>query len=113
MPQYVLGQFVHFVATALNMLLTFYFWLILIGAVLSWVSPDPRNPIVRFIYGVTEPLLYQVRRRLPFVVVGGLDLSPIVVILGITFVRMVIVEPLHRLAFEIQSTVGALRTPVG
>src|SRR5204863_426703 len=83
---------------ALRLLLTCDFWLIIIGAVLSWVSPDPRNPIVRFIYGVTEPVLYQVRRRLPFVIVGGLDLSPIVVILAIMFAQTVIVQSLRRLA---------------
>jgi YggT family protein len=109
MPQFVLRQFVLFVAQALSMLLNLYFWLIIIGAVLSWVSPDPRNPIVRFIYGVTEPLLYQVRRRLPFVIVGGLDLSPIVVILAIMFAQTVIVQSLRRLALEM----SALRVFVG
>ena len=103
MPQFMLGQFTRFVADALSLLLNFYFWLIIIGAVLSWVSPDPRNPIVRFIYGVTEPVLYQVRRRLPFVIVGGLDLSPIVVILVIMFAQTVIVQSLRRLAFEMSA----------
>src|SRR5438094_6668236 len=103
MPQFVLRQFVLFVAQALNMLLQLYFWLIIIGAVLSWVNPDPRNPIVRFIYGVTEPVLYQVRRRLPFVIVGGLDLSPIVVILAIMFAQTVIVQSLRRLALEMSA----------
>ena len=113
MPLHVLAQFTRFIAWALSQLLSFYFLLIIVGALLSWVSPDPRNPIVRFIYGVTEPLLYQVRRRLPFVIVGGLDLSPIVVILGIMFARMVIVEPLGRLADEIEFKLSALRTFVG
>ena len=109
MPQFMLGQFTRFVADALSLLLNFYFWLIIIGAVLSWVNPDPRNPIVRFIYGVTEPVLYQVRRRLPFVIVGGLDLSPIVVILAIMFAQTVIVQSLRRLALEM----SALRVFVG
>ena len=103
MPQYVLAQFTRFIADALSLLLNFYFWLIIIGAVLSWVSPDPRNPIVRFIYGVTEPVLYQVRRHLPFVIVGGLDLSPIVVILVIMFAQTVIVQSLRRLVFEMSA----------
>src|SRR5204862_6197814 len=109
MPQFMLGQFTRFVADALSLLLNFYFWLIIIGAVLSWVSPDPRNPIVRFIYGVTEPVLYQVRRRLPFVIVGGLDLSPIVVILAIMFAQTVIVQSLRRLALGM----SALRVFLG
>ncbi len=109
MLQFVLGRFTFWVADALGLLLNFYFWLIIIGAVLSWVSPDPRNPIVRFIYGVTEPVLYQVRRRLPFVIVGGLDLSPILVILAIMFAQTVIVQSLRRLALEM----SALRVFVG
>jgi YggT family protein len=113
MPQFILGQFVHFIASALSLLLNFYFWLIIIGALLSWVSPDPRNPIVRFIYGVTEPVLYHIRRRLPFVIVGGLDLSPIVVILGILFAQTVIVESLRLLAYDIQKHASALRAVVG
>jgi len=101
MPQYVLGQFTWFVADALNMLLNLYFWIIVIAAVLSWVSPDPRNPIVRFLYAVTEPVLYQIRRRLPFVYAGGIDFSPLVVILAILFAQRVVVQSLYRLAFQI------------
>jgi YggT family protein len=52
---------------------------------------------------VTEPVLYAVRRRLPFVQTGGIDLSPIVVFLGIWLVRFVVVAPLNRLAFEIRA----------
>jgi YggT family protein len=103
----VLAQFARFIAAALGMLLNTFFWLIIIGAVLSWVNPDPRNPIVRFIHGVTEPALYQVRRRLPFVVVGGLDLSPVVIILCIMFAQMVIVDSLRRLADGIALRAGA------
>src|SRR2546422_8699608 len=97
MPQFMLGQFTRFVADALSLLLNFYFWLIIIGAVLSWGSPDPRNPIVRFIYGVTEPVPYQVRRRLPFVIVRGPHLPPIGVILAIMVAPPVIVQCLRPL----------------
>ena len=103
MLQYMLSQFIAFLAAALDMLLTLYLWILIIGALLTWVSPDPRNPIVRFLYAVTEPVLYAVRRRMPFVQTGGLDLSPIVVILGIMLLRYVVVQPLHRLAFEIRA----------
>src|SRR6185436_11354869 len=102
MPQYMMSQFISFLAAALDMLLTLYLWILIIGALLTWVSPDPRNPIVRFLYSVTEPVLYAVRRRLPFVQAGGIDLSPIVVILGIMLVQYVVVAPLYRLAFDMQ-----------
>jgi YggT family protein len=68
-------------------------WIIIIRAVLSWVSPDPYNPIVRFINNVTEPVLYQIRRRLP-VSFGGIDLSPVVVLLIIVFLQSFVVRSL-------------------
>ena len=108
MPEAVLSGFVRFLADALDMLLNLYVWILLIAAVLTWVSPDPRNPIVRFLYSVTEPVLYAVRRRLPFVQTGGLDLSPLVVMLGIMLVQYVVVAPLRRLAFEIDASLPLL-----
>ena len=71
----------------LSPLLTLYFWLIVISAVLSWVQPDPYNPIVRTIYGLTEPVLDFVREHLP-VQFSGIDFSPIVVILVIELIQM-------------------------
>src|SRR5438094_700224 len=70
---FLLENFIQAVAFTLDSLLSIYFWIVLISALLSWVNPDPRNPIVRFLYGVTEPVLYQIRRRLPFVVAGSRD----------------------------------------
>src|SRR6266850_451632 len=102
MPQFVLGRVILAVATILDSLLSLYFWILVISALLTWVNPDPRNPIVRFLYSVTEPVLYAVRRRMPFVKAGGIDLSPIVVILGIMLLQYVVVAPLRRLAFEMQ-----------
>ena len=101
MPQFILGQVTEFIAWMLDQLLTLYFWIIVISALLSWVNPDPRNPIVRFLYSVTEPVLYQVRRRLPFVYAGGIDFSPILVIFIIVFLQRVVVRSLYELAFRI------------
>ncbi|MBA4356271.1 MAG: hypothetical protein C0405_00940 [Desulfovibrio sp.] len=64
-------------------LLTLYMWVVIISAVLSWVNPDPYNPIVRFLRNITDPVYARIRRALPFIVVGGMDLSPIVVIVAI------------------------------
>ena len=108
MPQFVLRQIIVAVATILDNLLWLYLWMVIISALLSWVNPDPRNPIVRFLYSVTEPVLYQIRRRLPFVFAGGIDFSPLILMLAIQFVRMVLVPSLFRLAFEISTgVVGA------
>lgn len=62
-------------------------WLVIIAAVISWVSPDPRNPIVQFLYRATEPILRPLRRLLPPGRTGGIDLSPIIVILLIFFIE--------------------------
>jgi YggT family protein len=75
-----------FFARILDGFLSIYFWIVIIAAALSWIEPNPYNPIVRFLYGVTEPLFEWVRDHIP-VSFGGLDLSPIVVIVAIAFLR--------------------------
>ncbi len=62
-------------------------WLVIVAAVVSWVNPDPRNPIVQFLYRSTEPILRPFRRILPPGRTGGIDLSPILVILLIFFLK--------------------------
>jgi YggT family protein len=100
----ILRQFTLAVATVLNSLLTLYFWILLAAAVLSWVNPDPNNPIVRFLRAVTDPVLYRVRRALPFVYAGGIDFSPLLVMLAIQFVKIFVVQSLYELALRIPGT---------
>ncbi|ABW68857.1 YggT family protein [Desulfosudis oleivorans] len=94
---FVLANFLMAVARVLDIVLTLYMYVIIAQAVLSWVSPDPYNPIVRFIHNLTEPVLYRVRRLLP-TVFGGFDFSPIVVILGIVFLQAFVVNSLFMMA---------------
>jgi len=94
---FILANFFEAIAVILNYALTFYMWIVIAGAVLSWVSPDPYNPIVRFINMATEPVFYQIRKRLP-VNFGGLDISPIIVILAIIFLQTFVVNSLHGLS---------------
>jgi YggT family protein len=75
-------------------------WLIIGRAILSWVSPDPYNPIVRFLYNVTEPVLGYFRRLLPLQY-GGLDLAPLAVLLVIIFLQKFLVPTLLELALRI------------
>jgi YggT family protein len=70
-----------------------YTWIIVIRALISWVNPDPYNPIVRFLYRVTEPVLRPIRYRLPTLAMG-LDLSPVVVILALQFIDKVLLPSL-------------------
>ncbi len=84
-------------ATLLDLALNIYMWVIIARALLSWVNPDPYNPIVRFLYNITEPVLGAIRRRVPLVF-GGLDLSPLLVIAAIMFLQRFLVATLMDLA---------------
>jgi len=80
-------SFVLFFARVLEELLNVYFWVVIIAALLTWIEPNPYNPIVRFLYSVTEPVFDWVREHLP-VFFGGIDFSPLVVIIAIQFVQV-------------------------
>jgi len=94
---FILANFLNALAYVLSIVLNIYMWLIIARAILSWVNPDPYNPIVRFLYNITEPVLSYVRRRLPLVY-GGLDLSPLLVLLVIAFCNYFVVQTLRDLA---------------
>ncbi|WP_320170166.1 YggT family protein [Maridesulfovibrio sp.] len=87
------------VAKVLSLVLNLYMWVVIISALITWVNPDPYNPIVRFLRSVTEPVFAKVRRYLPFVFIGGFDLSPIVVLLIIQVLDIALVGNLTRLAY--------------
>lgn len=75
-----------FIANTLSSILTIYFWIVIIAALLTWIEPNPYNPIVRFLYSVTEPVFDWIREHLP-VFFGGIDFSPIIVIIVIEFLQ--------------------------
>jgi YggT family protein len=87
------------VARILDILLTLYTWIIIAQAVISWVRPDPYNPIVRFLAGVTEPVLRPIRRRLP-VFFGGFDFSPLIVLLAIIFLQEFFIKTLIQIGMR-------------
>lgn len=93
---FVAGNVLEGIAHVADWVLTLYMWVIIARALISWVNPDPWNPIVRFLERATEPVLSPVRRRLGFGM--GLDLSPIVVILGIIFLQFALVRSLYEMA---------------
>lgn len=93
---FILGNFLLGLAKILQIGLTIYMWIIIAQAVLSWVNPDPYNPIVRFIRQVTDPVLLQIRRRVP-TVFGGIDFSPVIVLLAIIFLQEFLVKSLIQL----------------
>lgn len=98
---FILSNFLISIAKILDIALTLYMWVIIGRAVISWVNPDPYNPIVRFLYAVTEPILSRLRRRLP-VGFGGMDFSPILVILAILFAQSFVVRSIEELAVALR-----------
>jgi len=98
---FVLGNFVYTLANLIELVLNAYLIIVIARAVLSWVNPDPDNPIVRFIHRVTEPVLRPIRDRLPTVAMG-LDLSPMVVLLAIYFLKSFLVGSLHDIAASLR-----------
>ena len=96
---FILGNFLAAVAHIIDIALTVYLWIIVIRAVLSWVNPDPYNPIVRFLYQVTEPVLAPIRRRIPFQGMG-IDWSPMIVLLAIVFLQQFLVPSLIQLSYR-------------
>ena len=94
---FVAANFLHALATVLDTVLYLYMMIIIIRALISWVNPDPYNPIVQFLIGVTEPVLSRVRRLVPVHSIG-IDISPIIVILVIIFMKSFLIVSLHQLA---------------
>jgi YggT family protein len=92
---YAWTNLVIFIASVLSELLTVYFWIVIVATLLTWVNPDPYNPIVRFLYSVTEPVFDWFRERLP-VVFGGIDFSPLIVIFVIAFLQQYLIPTLVR-----------------
>lgn len=106
-----LGHLFKAVAGILHSVIVIYYILLLAHVILSWVSPDPRNPIVQFIYNCTEPLLAKVRAKIP--PMGMLDLSPIVVFLGLYFLDEFLVSALqdYGLQFVMNAKAAARQVP--
>ncbi len=87
---FIVQNFFAALAVVIDLVLTAYFYIVIARAILSWVNPDPYNPIVRFLYNVTEPVLRIIRRRIP-AVYGGVDFAPMIVILAIYFLQRFLV----------------------
>ena len=94
---FVFSNFLIAIARILDIGLSVYMYIVIARAIISWVNPDPYNPIVRFLNSVTEPVLLRIRRKLPLFF-GGMDFSPIVVILAIIFIQSFVVQSLVQMA---------------
>lgn len=95
---FILSNLIEAFAYVVDTLLTIYIFIIAARAILSWVNPDPYNPIVRFLHQTTEPVLSPLRRLIPGMRYSGLDISPIIAFVLIVFARQFIVRSLYQLA---------------
>lgn len=82
------------IGTGLHLMINAYMWVIIIAVLLSWVRPDPYNPIVQVLNRLSAPLLMWAREKMPFLVINGIDISPIAVIIGLQVLDKVIVHTL-------------------
>lgn len=96
----VISTFIQALAQILSMVINIYIWVVIIAALISWVRPDPYNPIVQILYKLTEPLYARIRRLIP-TIIGGVDLTPILVILSLKFIDLFLVQLLFSLARNI------------
>jgi len=97
---FIAGNILEGIATILDTVLWLYMWVIIIRALVSWVNPDPWNPIVQFLQRATDPVLYQIRKRLGMGNMG-FDFSPIIAILLIMFLQIAVVGSLKDLAIRL------------
>jgi len=98
---FILGNFLSATAQILKIILELYMWIMIIRSLLSWVNPDPYNPIVQFLNSITEPVLYRVRQLMPMSGTG-IDFSPMIVILLIIFLQSFLVNSIGTLAMRLQ-----------
>ncbi len=97
----ILGNFIIAIANILDIALGIYKWIIIIAAVVSWVNPDPYNPIVRLLYRATEPVLRPVRNLIG-ARLGPIDISPLIVIVAIIFAQMFILKSLIEFGYKLK-----------
>ncbi|MEE8320079.1 MAG: YggT family protein [bacterium] len=98
---FVVGNFVSALATVIDIVLNIFMILIFVRAIASWFSPDPYNPLYQFLIRVTEPLLRYIRRFIP-VNFGMMDITPVIAILIIIFLRVFLVQTLHGIAISLR-----------
>ncbi|RUM50764.1 MAG: YggT family protein [Hydrogenothermus sp.] len=99
---FILANFLEAVARILDIALTVYMWIVIISALISWVNPDPYNPIVRFLRNATEPVYRKIRKYIP-TYFGGIDIAPLIVILIIVFLQIFLVNSLLGLAYKLKA----------
>jgi YggT family protein len=99
---FVLSNFIAALANVIDIVLTIFYWLILVRALVSWVNPDPFNPVVQFLHKATEPILAPIRNILPLRFRFGIDIAPIIAFLAIIFLKSFVVNTLIGIAMRLR-----------
>ncbi len=95
---FIVRNFGYALASVLNLAVDVYIWIVIIRALVTWVQADPRNPIVRFLASMVDPVTNRIRRIFPFVRAGMVDLSPLVLIFGLYFLKLFVIRTLLQLS---------------
>jgi len=98
---FILANLLVAIAQVLDWVLWAYVWILIGRFIISFFNVDYDNPMVRFLYGATEPVLERVRQRLPMLA-GGFDLSPVIVWIAIVFLQRFLVRSLYDLAYALR-----------
>jgi len=98
---FVFGNVMLGIAKVLEILLNIYMWVIIIRALISWVNPDPYNPIVQILTRMTEPVLRPIRKLVPPYKIG-IDLSPLIAVLIIIFLQFAVIDTLIRIGYSMR-----------
>lgn len=89
------------IANILDIIFVVYMWIVIVAAIISWVNPNPYNQIVRLLYALTEPVFMRIRRFIG-ARLGPIDISPMIVILAIMFIRKFLISSLIELAYKLK-----------
>lgn len=98
---FIFGNLLLAIANVLDIALSVYMWVIIISALISWVNPDPYNPIVRFLYSITNPVLRPIRNIIGYRL-GPIDISPLIAILVIIFIKRFLITSLFDLGYKLK-----------
>jgi YggT family protein len=96
---FAFGNLLTSIAYVLNILLEIYLWVIIIRAILSWIRPNPYNPLVRIIYGLVDPITYRISRLFP-TRIGMIDISPFILLIFIIFLQKFLIKTLFNMGLR-------------
>jgi len=99
---FIIANLLSGLTSVLNVILTIFYWLIIVRAVVSWFGPDPYNVLVQFLYKATDPILDRIRARLPMSLRIPLDISPIIAFLIIIFLQSFLIQTLFDIAYRLK-----------